>query len=254
MKKILLFALALSLLLTGCDLRGKKADFAATALRNDKAVADSALRPNGINPQEALRVISDNSGNAADKIDPEKKNPAVTTADNIIIAEQMKQPGQPNPELKKIYQFVDAGPGTGSFGWGSILGFGVIALGFVGKFMGPPWNIAGTVAQGLASKFLPTYERDRKVAMGTVVAVDTVLSQYGTLLDAAPETKAKLAEKLGMDPVTWMKDKLEKAHQDLGVHEEVDEVISLLKREMTTTNGVLTPATVELDKLISRKI
>jgi hypothetical protein len=120
--------------------------------------------------------------------------------------------------------------------------------------MGPQWNVAGMAVQGLAAKFLPNYERDRKAAVGTIVAVDDVLSQYGGLLELSPELKAKLAEKLGMDPVAWMKDKLEKAHQDLGVHEEVADLISLLKKEVTTTDGVLTPELAELEKVMAQKI
>jgi len=225
----------------GCKTRD--VDYAAQQLRNIAEVAEAGV--DGSIPQEvALGTIKQVSETSANHIDPEQKVKPVTTAKEIAVS--------PEPELKKVLDSAKAGPSK--LAWGAIVGVGVMALGLVGKFLGPPFNIIGSLMQTVAGRVLPNYDRDRKAAMGTVVALDQVLTHYGSLLDAMPETKKILQEKLGADPVKWMKIKLSQAHQDLGVHTEVSAVMSMLKKEVTTENGVLAPAVDEFDKIVSKKI
>lgn len=237
------------LFVSGCGQR----DYGVQQLRNNEEAAKSATQY-GANKDAALDVIAKTSGLAADKLDPEKKIQPVTTAAAIAQAEKTTPPGMPNPELVKIFQSAAKGP-TGAIPWGTIGGGLLIAIGLAGKFMGPPYNIVGQMAQTLGSKLIPTYDRDRKVAVGAIVATEQALGEYGVLLDLTPEVKARLKEKLGgQDPVVWLKEKLETAQQDLGVHSEVSELIEMLKKEVTTKEGVITPSITEFDKFISKKI
>jgi hypothetical protein len=235
---------------SGC---GGERDYGVLQLRNNAEAAKSATQY-GADKDAALDVIAKTSELAADKLDPEKKIQPVTTAAAIAQAEKVTPPGLPNPELKKIFESAAAGP-VPSIPWGSIAGGALIAIGLAGKFLGPPYNIVGQLAQVAGSKLIPTYERDRKVAVGAIVATEQALGQYGELLNLTPEVKARLQEKLGgQDPVQWLKEKLETAQQDLGIQSEVGELISTLKKEVTTKDGVIAPKIEEFDKFVSKKI
>lgn len=251
MKKLLVILGLMVLLLSGCK---NRETFAVQSLRNNAEVATAAL-DGGVDQTTALSVIAKSSEASANHLDPEQKIAPVTTAEKIIKAEKSRDPTEPNPELVKVYQHAKNGPAAGGWSWKAILGIGAVAVGVVGRMLGPPWNIAGTLIQTVAARCVPTYERDRKAAMGVIVSLETVLSQYGALLDTMPETKKQLVEKLGgKDPVDWMKSKLNSVQQDLGVHADVANVIDMLKKEVTTKDGVIAPAIAEFDKILSRKI
>ncbi len=215
-------------------------------------------RTGKVDKDQCFMTIAKASDKSANTLDPDHKISPDTTAPKIIEAEATTLPGQQNPELEKVIAASVSGPapsGIGSLGWGTIAGSALILLGGIGKFMGPPWNIGGALIQGVASRLLPNYERNKNVAVGTIVATDQLLTQWGGLLDALPEAKKQISDKIGSaDPVQWMKDKLESAHQDLGVQSDVSALMSVLKTEITTKDGVLTPSTVELDKFLSKHI
>lgn len=251
MKKLLVIFGLMVFLLSGCNNRNT---FSVQSLRNNAEVANAGLNGD-IDKDTALSVISSSSEASANHLDPEQKIAPVTTSDKIAKAEKQRNPTEPNPELVKVYQHAKNGPAKGGWSWGAVLGIGAVAVGVVGRLLGPPWNVAGTLIQTVASRCIPTYERDRKAAMAVIVSVDTVLTQFQGLLDTMPETKKQLADKLGgKDPVDWMKSKLNAVHQDLGAHQEVATVIDMLKKEVTTKDGVIAPAIAEFDKFISRKI
>jgi hypothetical protein len=228
------------LLLSGCKTRDQ---YAATQLRNISEVAQSA---DTIGAARAVAVIKDIADTTAAKLDPAGSAKPVTTAAAIRA--------NPEPELRKVYASASAGPGNWTMGLWSALGIGAMALGVVGKFLGGPWNIAGMGAQALAKRFLPDYDENKKVAASVIVSVDSMLAQYGSMLDASPELKAKLTEKLGQDPVAWAKAKLEDAHTDLGNAQQVAAFMDTLKAELTTNGSVLQPSAAELDAWLAKRV
>ena len=196
----------------------------------------------------ALTVIGEVSKTAAKVLDPDGEIKPTTTAAAIAA--------RPQEEIQKILDDARNGPvGTGWFNWATILGGAAIAAGVLGKVLGPPFNIAGNIIQFTASKFVPNYDKTKVAATGLIASTEKMMADYGELLDTMPEVKAKIREKLnGADPVEWMKENLRKTQVDLGTHNEVAEIIKMMKTELTTKNGVLTPTVAELDKFISKKI
>ncbi len=251
MRYILLFLCLFTI--TSCG----DTDFAVRQLRNDSEVAKSALVPNGgIDKTEALSFIAFNADAAANKLDPEKKILPTTTVAQILQAETVRVPGQPNVELKKISDFVAVGPtGFGAVGWMSVLGFGALALGAVGKFMGPPFNLAGAAIQMIAQRTLPNYEQDKKTAVAALLSTDKLLSEFDELFSALdPETKAKLVEKCGGDPVQWAKSILKSSQQDLGAQNDVSNLMTSLKSTLTTDGGDFAHTANEVATFIKKRV
>jgi hypothetical protein len=250
MRYLLLF---LCLFLVGC-----KDEFAIRQLRNDSEVAKSALVPTGgVNKDEALSFIAFNADAAANKLDPEKEILPTTTSAQIIQAETVRVPGQENTELKKISTFVSQGPsGFGAIGWGSILGFSALALGAVGKFMGPPFNLAGSAIQMVAQRCLPNYEQDKKTAVAALLSTDKLLTSFDDLFSALdPETKAKLVAQCGgVDPLKWAKGILKDTQQDLGAQDDVATLMSSLKNTLTTDNGDFAHSVSEVKTFIKKRV
>lgn len=196
----------------------------------------------------ALTVIGEVAKTAAKVLDPDNEIKPTSTAAAIAA--------RPQEEIQKILEDAHNGPtGSSWFNWATILGGAAIAAGVVGRILGPPFNIAGNIIQFTASKFVPNYDKTKVAATGLIASTEKMLADYAELLDTMPEVKAKLKDKLkGADPVEWMKENLRKTQVDLGTHNEVAEIIKMMKNELTTKNGVLTPTVAEIDKFISKKI
>lgn len=195
----------------------------------------------------ALVVIKQVAQSAANTLDPEKEVKPITTSAAIVQ--------RPQEELQKIIESAKAGPSEGWLNWATVLGGAAVIAGVVGRFLGPPFNVAGNIIQFTASKFVPNYDKTKAATVGLITSTEKMLGDYGVLLDSMPEVKAKLMQKLnGKDPVDWMKDVLRKSQVDLNTHNEIAEVIKLMKSEMTTKNGVISPTVEEIDHFIAKKI
>lgn len=244
MKNYLLIALAfLVLTFTGCDEERKKG---AETLRNIHQLTLAVKTPDArVSPTEALAVIEIASEAAAKTIDPKMDGPATVTVSDII----KDKPAA----FKKIIVDASTIPPT-DWGWLATIGGGLlVAAGFAGKLLGPPWNIAGSLAEGLGRRLVPKYEETKQAAIGMVVATDKVLTDYGDILDAFPDLKKAMSEKLnGQDPVAWFKTQLQKANTDQGTESAVRAMLELAKSQMTTEGGVLKPQVSEMDKILTK--
>lgn len=219
--------------------------YCITQLRNDSEIADASLNF-GLDSKTALSAISNSSKAAADKVDPDKECPPISTAPAIAQ--------NPQYELQKIFNFISAGPSTGWLNWTSIVGGVAVFAGIAGQLLGPPYNIIGNAIQGLAQRTLPDYKKTKTAVVGAIASTDQMLTDYGSLLDTMPEVKAKLTEKMGGDPVTVMKKNLQNIQTDLGTQPEIAALMAVMKAQMTTQNGVLTPTVQDLDKYLAGKI
>lgn len=244
MKTYLLIALAFIVLcFTGCDEKRKKG---AETLRNihtlTLAVKDPAAN---VSPAEALAVIEIASEAAADNIDPKREGPATVKLSDFAKDKKAT--------FEKIIIDATTVPVT-DWGWLATIGGGLlVAAGFAGKLLGPPWNIAGSLAEGLGRRLVPKYEETKQAALGMVVATDKVLTDYGDILDAFPDLKKAMADKLnGQDPVAWFKSQLQKANTDQGTETAVKAMLDLAKHHMTTEGGVLKPQVSEMDKILTK--
>lgn len=243
---VFLMAFVVGFSLTSCQSPREK--YATEQFRNIveivKATEDTE-RP--LSKDAALVIIKSVAQTAADTLDPEKEIKPITTASAIVE--------RPQEELQKIVESAKAGTSEGWFNWATILGGAAIVAGAVGKFLGPPFNVAGNIIQFTASKFIPNYDKTKVATVGLIASTEKMLGDYGDLLETMPEIKAKLTQKLnGRDPVEWMKENLRKTQVDLGSHNEVAEIIKLMKTEMTTKDGVISPTVEEIDKFIAKKI
>jgi len=249
--------LIVSIFVTSGCLRSSSEEYAIKQLRNDSEVAKSAQYPGGVSPDDALRFIAYTSDAAANKIDPDHEIQATSTAQQIVDAEKIKQPGQQNTELVKISNFVSQGPqGFGAIGWASILGFGAMAAGFVGKFMGPPFNIIGSSIQMVAQRCLPNYDANKKAAVGAITSVDVLLSNFDDVFSALdPDAKEKLkAQCGGKDPVDWAKSVLSDAQHDLGYQDDVSNLITEMKKNIKTKGGYLAVDDVGADAFVKKHV
>lgn len=196
----------------------------------------------------AIKVIGDVSSKAAEKLDPDGEIKPDTNS--FAIAQN------PQVELQKILDSANQGPEQS--GWLSVwtwVGGAALVAGAVGQFLGGPYAIAGNLLKTVASRCVPNYEKTKVAAVGVITSVETVLDQYGSLLDTMPEVKAKLQERLGgKDPVVWFKEQLKSSQTDVGASADVAFVIDLMKKEMTTDGGKLKPTVEELDQFLSKKI
>lgn len=245
MRKIIVL-ICLLFIFSSCDEREK---YAVQQVRNiNEIVLSTQDTEKPLDKDTALKVIGIVCDEVGTKLDPEFEIKPVTDAASIVE--------NPKVELTKIIKSAKAGPAVnGWLNWATILGVGAVAAGMIGRFLGPPFNLAGSAIQLVASKFVPNYDKSKKALSGVLASTDKMLSDYGTLLDSMPEVKQKLVEKLnGGDPVVWMKEKLRKSQVDLGTHDEISQVLSLMKNELTTKDGVLHPTAKELDEFISKKI
>jgi hypothetical protein len=164
------------------------------------------------------------------------------------------QHNKPNPALKEIEEATKVNvDDIGTWTWGGLAAGSLIALGFVGRLMGGPWNVAGVALQGLGRRLVPDYDKTKKAVIGAIASVDKALTDYGDMLETLPETRKALTEKLGKDPVEWMKERLNKAQTDLNTP-EVSEMMSLMKKHMTTEDGVLKPTTSEIDNFFKKML
>ncbi len=243
MKNYILIALAfLVLTFSGCDEDRKKG---AETLRNIHEITLAVKDPSAkVSAAEAVAVIELASNAAANNIDPKVEAPATVTVSDI----KMNKP----EAFKKIIIDASTVPPT-DWGWLATLGGGILVVaGIAGKMMGPPWNLGGMAAEALGRRLVPKYEETKQAAVGMLVATDSVLTDYGDMLDTLPEVKKILTDKLGSDPVSWFKDQLQKAHTDQGTENAVSTMLKLAKHEMTTEDGVLTPEVTELDKFLAK--
>lgn len=226
----------------------KREKYATEQFRNIAEVVkatEDTERP--LAKEAALAIIKEVAQTAADTLDPEKEVKPITTASAIVV--------RPQEELQKILESAKAGPSEGWFNWPTILGVGALVAGLAGRFLGPPFNIVGNIVQFTASKFVPNYDKTKAATVGLIASTEKMLVDYGAILDSMPEVKAKLTLRLnGRDPVEWMKENLRKTQVDLGSHNEVAEIIKLMKTEMTTKDGIISPTVAEIDNFISKKI
>jgi hypothetical protein len=252
MKKIVIISISL-LVLSGCVNRTEE-KATKTGLADIKEMAESSLKYN-VPAEQTMPVIYNTAKKLYDKLDPEGEFPATKKAGEIYQGYLIsKQYNVPNPALEEIKAATQKNiDDIASWSWGAILGGGLLALGAVGKFLGGPWNLAGLGLQAIGQRMIPDYEKVKKAAVGAIASVDKALSDYGDILDTCPDTKKALKEKLGQDPVEWMKDKLNSVQTDLGTP-EVSHLLNEMKKQMTTEDGVLKPTTTELDKFISKSI
>jgi hypothetical protein len=242
--KNLFLILVMVFAMSSCTTKNERK--AAETLRNIQNITLAVKQdPSKVTPAEGIAVIELAAGAAANNIDPKNEAPATVTVEQII--------NNKKEAFKKI--IIDASTVPPSdWGWLATVGSGIlIAAGFVGRAMGPPWNIAGMASEALGRKLVPHYEETKQAAIGMIAATESVLEQYGDLLDTMPETKKVLQEKLGgQDPVEWFKSQLQKAHTDLGTQPAVKQIMDLMKTHLTTEDGVITPAVEEFDKFISK--
>jgi hypothetical protein len=189
------------------------------------------------------------------KLDPENEFSPTKTSFEIYQGYLIsKENDIPNPALETVLIATKRNvEDMSAIGWGAWVGGALLVLGAAGKFMGGPWNIAGMALQSLGQRFVPDYNKYKKAAVGAIASVDQALATYGELLDAAPETKKALADKLGKDPIDWFKEKLNKAQTDLGTP-DVSILLNTMKHEMTTKDGVLKPTSDEIDKFLKKLI
>ncbi len=230
-------------MLSSCMTQGERKG--AETLRNIHNVTLAVKNPEAkVNPSEALAVISQASESAADLIDPKKEAPASVTVNDIIKNKEVA--------FKKIVVDASTLPPT-DWGWLATVGGGILVVaGMAGKFMGPPWNLGGMAAEALGRRLVPKYEETKQAAMGMIVATDSVLTDYGDLLDTMPETKKVLADKLGQDPVSWFKKQLQKANTDNGVEPAVSSMVAMAKKHLTTEDGALAPEVKELTDFLAK--
>lgn len=242
MKKILLL-LSMVLILSSCLSTGERQG--AQTLRNihqvTLAVKDPAAK---VSPSEALAVIELASVAAANNIDPKGEAPATVTVADVKLNK--------DAAFKKIIIDASTTPPT-DWGWLATVGGGLLVVaGLAGKFMGPPWNLGGMAAEALGRRLVPKYEETKQAAMGMIVATDSVLTDYGDLLDTMPDVKKILTDKLGQDPVTWFKKQLQKANTDNGVEPAVSSLVQLAKKHLTTEDGALAPEMKELNDFLAK--
>ncbi len=244
MKKILLL-IATVFMLSSCMTTGERQG--AQTLRNiHNLTLAHKQSPGTVSATEIVSVIEVASDAAANQIDPKGEAPATVTVSDILTNK--------SASFKKIVVDASTVPPT-DWGWLATVGGGIlVAAGMAGKLLGPPWNLAGSAAEMLGRKLVPNYEETKQAAVGLIVATDSVLSDYGDILDAAPETKKILTEKLGMDPVTWFKTQLQKANTDNGTQAAISNLMELTKTHLTTTDGVLSPQVHELDSFLAKNI
>lgn len=241
MKNIFLVLLTL-ILLTGCSTSGERKG--SETLRNIHQVTLAVKNPETkLSPTEALAVIEVASKATADNIDPNVEGPAT-----VLVADITRNKIE---ALRKIVIDASTTPPT-DWGWLATVGGGIlVAAGLFGKMMGPPWNLGGMAAEALGRRLVPKYEQTKKAAVGMLVATDSVLTDYGDLLDTMPEVKKLLTERIGQDPVKWFKIQLQKANTDNGTEPAVSEMLAMVKTHLTTEGGVLAPEVTELDKFLS---
>jgi hypothetical protein len=246
MKNLILVILAFVVLsFSGCTTSGERKG--AETLRNihqlSLAVKDPSTK---VSADEAIAVIELASNAAANNIDPKFDAPATVTV-AAIKSNKLEA-------FRKIIIDASTLPPT-DWGWLATIGGGIlVAAGLVGKMMGPPWNLGGMAAEALGRRLVPKYEETKKVAVGMLVATDLVLTNYGDLLDTMPEVKAMLTEKLGQDPVKWFKTQIQKANTDNGMEPAVSDMLTMVKRHLTTEGGALAPEMKELDAFISKSL
>lgn len=246
MKKIVVFAFSLLLCLSLSGCTKAERDYLVKQLKNVKEVSEAGQK-DYISKDAALDTIHKVAEISTNKVDPENKIHAVTSAEAIHM--------NPEAELKKVIDSATAGPASWKAGFLSILGFGAVALGIVGKFLGPPWNIAGAIAGRVGKAFLPDYESNKRAVVGVIHSVETTLDDFGGIIQSlAPETRDALKAKLGMEPVDWLKDKLQRAQVDNGSHVEVGMVMDFLKQNATTKAGQIAATVGEIDDLIAHKV
>ena len=245
---LIVFSLSMCVGVFLASCKDARVEYSAKQFKNIDQIVLATKDPNTpLNKDAALSVIGEVAKVASAKLDPDGEVEPTSTASAIAQ--------RPQEELQKIIQSANAGPSSGWFNWATILGGAAIAAGVVGRFLGPPFNIAGNAIQLVASRCVPNYDKTKVAAAGLVASTDKMLVDYGDLLDTMPEVKAKLKEKLnGMEPVDWMKTTLRKSQTDLGTHSEIAEVINLMKTELTTKDGHISPTMKELDEFISKKI
>lgn len=240
-----IFLILIVLILTSCTTSGERKG--GETLRNIHQVTLAVKNPEAkLSPTEALAVIEIASKATADNIDPSIEGPAtVTVAD---IARNKVE------ALRKIVIDASTTPTT-DWGWLATVGGGIlVAAGLFGKMMGPPWNLGGMAAEALGRRLVPKYEETKKAAVGMLVATDSVLTDYGDLLDTMPEVKKTLGEKLGQDPVKWFKTQLQKVNTDNGTEPAVSEILTMVKRHLTTEDGSLAPEMNEVDQFLNTSL
>lgn len=226
----------------------------ATAFKDITQMAE-AVEKYDVPAEEVVPYIYKVSKAMAEKMDAENEFEPTKTSYQIyqghIIA---KEHNIPNPALEEVLvRTKENMDDIGAIGWSAILGGVLLGLGTLGKFMGGPYNIAGMALQAIGQRFVPDYDKVKKAAVGAIASFDKVLADYGEMLDAAPETKKMLTEKLGKDPVEWMKDNLRRAQTDLGAT-EVSNIMNIMKSQMTTENGILKPTAAEIDKFLKKTL
>jgi hypothetical protein len=237
--------LLLCFALCGCLTQGERKG--AETLRNIEAVTQAHVEnPNAVGAEESLKVIGKAASAAAALIDPKGEAPGTVSVADIVTNKK--------EAFKRIV--IDASKVEPTdWRWLATLGGGLlVAVGFAGKLLGPPWNIAGSLAEGLGRRLVPKYEETKQAAIGGIVALETVLTNYSDLLDAMPELKAALALKVGKDPIDWFKDQLQKAHTDQGTQGAVGSLMALMKRELPTEAGVIKPSVSELDSFLAKHL
>lgn len=230
-------------MLSSCMTSGEREG--TTTLRNIHNVALAVKKSEAhVSPSEALAVIELASESAANVIDPKMEAPASVTVDDITRNK--------DTAFKKIIIDASTLPPT-DWGWLATAAGGILVVaGMAGKIMGPPWNLGGMAAEELGRRLVPKYEETKQAAIGLIVATDSVLTDYGDVLDTMPDVKKILSEKLGQDPVTWFKKQLQKANTDNGVEPAVNSLVQLAKKHLTTEDGSLAPATKELNDFLAK--
>jgi hypothetical protein len=243
---VFMLSMCVGVFLASC--KEARIEYAAKQFKNIDQIVLATKDSNApLNKDAALTVIGEVAKVAAAKLDPEGEVEPTSTASAIAA--------RPQEELQKIIQSANAGPSSGWFNWATILGGAAIVAGIAGRFLGPPFNIAGNAIQLVASRFVPNYDKTKVAAAGLIASTDKMLTDYGELLETMPEVKAKLKEKLnGKEPVDWMKDVLRRSQTDLGTHSEIAEVIKLMKKELPTSDGKIAATMKDLDEFIAKKI
>jgi hypothetical protein len=248
-----LLIVALLIPISGCGVTKAERQAISKGTANISEMCDAVLKYK-VPPEEILPNIKAVAQQLNQKFDSEKEFAPTKTSNEIYQGHiYAQQNNVPNPALEEIQKSTkkDIEEIGSGWNWRMILGGGIGLAALVGKFLGPPWNLAGMGLQLLGQRLVPDYDKTKKAAVGAIASVDETLTQFGFILAAMPEVNMALTEKLGKNPIEWIKEKLNKVQTDLGTP-ETSEFLDKLKKEMTTENGILKPTMADLDKFFKK--
>lgn len=248
-----LMAVLLSISFTSCSFQSaREKEAVVSAFRDIKEMSDSSIKY-GVPAEHVMKTINDTAKIVVEKIDPEHEYGPTKKALEIYYGWMIvKETDQPNPALEEIQiKTKERVESIVPINWGMIAGTSLVAAGFIGKFFGGPFNIAGILAQFLGRRLIPEHNEIKKAAVGAIASIDSVVVEFDNILSQHPELRNELKEKLGKEPILWMRERLKSTQIDMGIP-EVKNVLTSMRKELTTVGGVLKPTPDEIENFVRK--